>query len=327
MCAFEIRSVVFENEYNLVGAATSSGYLLASDDGGKISIASYVILKNIPDFSHGAKNISLLGNSNIIALTPNVQNPTTVHIFDKNHKNSAQELTLYKFNDTICGIRLRPDILIVASSKRISVHQLSNSQKIVQFETAFNKDGVFDIPATFSSSLIAYPSTDIGVVSVCNYLDSSVRVSNVHAFKTPVCLIKFSDNGRLLAVAGDDGKNIIIYSVPSMKQVAYFKRGLTGSKLLSMAFEPHGTQLAVTSVNGTIHVFYIAWAESGSEQDQKTKAIVKIKDSDTHPSWIYYSSKSLKLGGFMSNGQAYTVVFDDQMKQATLDIKDLLKTT
>lgn len=319
----EIRSVVFENDSNTVALATSTGYSVQTLSETNLPKANSINLLRNPAFPKGTRLISMLGNSNIVAVTP-MGSSQNVYIFDRFAPTEKEkELASCNLGDEVCGIRLRPDILVAATRKKISVRQLSDFSEIASFETTFNVDGIFDIPATFSSSLLAYPSSDIGVVSVCNYLDSSVRTLNVHAFKTPISFIKFSENGRLLAVAGDEGKNISVYSVPSMKQVAQLRRGMTGSKLLSMSFEPHGTQLAVTSLNGTLHVFFIAWAEPGTDQESKApaRASIKLRDSDSrHPSWISFSAKTLKLCGVTKMCQYFVVVFDDQMKQASLEI-------
>ncbi|KAH0795632.1 WD repeat domain phosphoinositide-interacting protein 3 [Histomonas meleagridis] len=309
----DIRNVVFENDANIIACATSYGFSLF-DAGTSQNISTC----RIKSMSNGTRLISVLGNSNIVAITASTDPSQNVYIWDIANNTALSTIT---YNDSIWGIRLRPDILVAATSKSIFVNSLSDSSIITTFNTAFNKDGIFDIPATISSSLIAYPSPDIGVVTICDYLDPSFTPLNVHAFKTPVSFIKFSDNGRLLAVAGDDGKNIIVYSVPSMKKIAFLKRTTASSRILSMSFEPHGTQLAVSSANGMTHVFFIAWADSSAEQDPKAaRNTMRIKDAENHISWLYFSAKTLKLCGITSNGQHFRIVFDDQMKQATLDM-------
>lgn len=316
-----IRTVVFENDANLVACATQYGFAIFSGNTEMRNLKTVACcsLEGNQTFAHGARLISIIGNSNIAAVTPN--SSTSVYLWDI---PSNTEIASVGFGDIVWGIRLRPDILVAATCKTISVRQLSGFSEIASFETAFNKDGIFDIPATFSSSLIAFPSPDIGVVTICNYLDSSVKPLNVHAFKSPITFIKFSDNGRLLAVAGDDGKNIAVFSVPSMKQVALLKRGVTGSRIISMSFEPHGTRLAVASVAGTLHVFFITWNEQGGgEQDAKlpTRAPIKLKDSDSHPAWVFFSAKTLKLGGITINGYPFKVKFveDEKGKHGELD--------
>jgi WD40 repeat protein len=314
----EIRSVVFDNEANQIACATSYGFAIF--DAGHSQIICNCKLVSIPAFAQGARLISTLGNSNIVAVTPNSPGPQ-VFIFDR---NKTQELASVQFGDPVCGIRLRPDILVAATCKKISVRSLSDFSEIASFEPAYNRDGIFDIPATFSSSLVAFPSPDIGVASVADYLDTSVRMLHVHAFKTPIVFVKFSDNGRLLAVAGDEGKNIAVYSVPSMKQVAFLRRGVTGSKLLSISFEPHGTQLAVTSVSGHMHVFFIAWTDAApADADGRGTARpqIKLKDSESHPAWVCFSAKTLRLGGVTTSGQPFKVQFDEQMKQASLELE------
>lgn len=307
----DIHHVVFDNDVNIIACATANGFSLF-DAGNSQNIATC----RIQSMPQGTRLISTLGNSNIVAITSKSESSQNVQIWEI---MSNSELMSINYNDTVWGIRLRPDIIITATSKKIFINDLIDSSEISSINTAFNKDGIFDVPAIYSSSLLAYPSPDIGVVTICNYLDSSYSSLNVHAFKTPISFIKFSDNGRLLAVAGDEGKNIIVYSVPSMKQIAYLKRGANGSKIISMSFEPHGTQLAVASANGTINVFFIAWADKDSEQESKVTKSIKIKETENHPSWIYFSSKTLKLCGVTTTGQTFRVVFDEQMKQASID--------
>lgn len=317
-----IHQVVFDNESNIAAIATSYGITIANPVTAEIIMTKR--LNEVNEFTRGIRLISTLGNSNIVAVTAESDSSPNIYIYDYKEK---KKLTQYNLNDTIYGIRLRPDLIAVATAKKIEIRTLSSSTPVCSFDTAFNRDGIFDIPSTFSSSLIAFPAPDIGVITIANYLDNSFKRIHVHVFKTPISFIKFSDNGRLLAVAGDDGKNIIVYSVPSMKQVAVLKRGVTASTLLSMSFEPHGTQLAVTSSGGTCHVFYIAWPEPTADQaatpdavhkDPKTpaRASFKLRDSDSHPSWINFSAKTMKLIGLTTTGQFFNVKFDEQTKQA-----------
>jgi hypothetical protein len=138
--------------------------------------------------------------------------------------------------------------------------------------------------------------------------------------------LKFSDNGRLLAVAGDDGKNIAVFSVPSMRQVAFPRRGVTPSKLLSMLFEPHRTQLAVSAVSGHLHVFFIAWSDSAQpDQDPRGRPFIKLKESESQAAWVSFSAKTLRLCEVTTSGVAFKVQIDDQMKQATLELGDALQ--
>jgi hypothetical protein len=317
----DIRSVVFDNEANQIACATSLGFAIF--EASRFQPVSNVRLTGVhPAFTQGARLISTLGNSNIVAVTPNSAG-TQVFIFDR---TKSAELAAINFGEPVNGIRLRPDILVAATAKKISVRSLSDFCEIAAFDPAYSRDGIFDIPATFSSSLLAFPSPDIGVATIADYLDSTVRLLHVHAFKTPIAFLKFSDNGRLLAVAGDDGKNIAVFSVPSMKQVACPRRGVTGSKLLSMSFEPHGTQLAVTSLSGHLHVFFIAWTEGAQgEQEGKGRPLIKLKDSESHPSWVSFSAKTLRLCGVTTSGVSFKVQFDDQMKQASLDMGEPLQ--
>jgi WD40 repeat protein len=311
----DIRAVVFENEVNQIALATHVGFSIF--DAGSTAKLSDCRLGN-PNFPQGVRLISTLGNSNIVAVVPMSATAQSVYIWDRVKNVSLADVS---FGDPVFGVRLRPDILVAATSKRISVRGLSDFSEIASFEPAFNREGIFDIPATFSSSLLAFPSPDIGVASIADYLDSSVRHLHVHAFKTPITFLKFSDNGRLLAVAGDEGKEIAVFSVPSMRPVATLRRTVGVSRILSMSFEPHGTQLAVTSLGAGLNVFYIAWPDQEQEQKAAARTSIKIKDCEAHPGWAWFSAKTLRLCGVTLTGQQFKVSFtDDQVKTAVLEV-------
>jgi hypothetical protein len=94
-----------------------------------------------------------------------------------------------------------------------------------------------------------------------------------------------------------------------------------------MSFEPHGTQLAVTSVAGHLHVFLIAWGD-GARADQEARAggrpLIKLKDSESQAAGVAFSEKSLRLCGVTTSGVSFKVQFDDQTKQASLEIGEAL---
>jgi WD40 repeat protein len=311
----DIRSVVFDTEANQIALATSMGFAIFESLHYQL-LSSVRLLGVHPAFSQGARLISVLGSSNIVAVTPNPAS-NQVFIFDR---LKGQELATINLGEQVNGIRLRPDILIAATAKKISVRSLSDFCEITAFETAASREGLFDVPATLASSLIAFPSPDTGIAALANYLDSSGRLTHVHACKGPIAFLKFSDNARLLAIAIEDGKNIAVFSVPSMRQIASLKRTVATPKVLSMSFEPHGTQLAVTSASGHLHVYFIVW----NEGDQDVKKQLVLKGSDNVPAWVAFAPKTLKLGGVTTSGVVFKVQFDEQIKQASFEMGETL---
>ena len=307
----KIKYSSFEGQSNIVGCSTSTGFVIYDLSNGN-PISSCEITQN-KSFEKGVLFISTLGTSNIVALLPNQENPTKVFIWDR---ISNIELTSFTYDLPVSGIRLRPDYILCSTTKQIQVRALSDSSLICKFETAFNRDGVFDICSSYSSSIIAYPAPDIGVVTVVDCLDITSIPKYVHAFKTPITFLKFNDNGRLLAVCGDESKSIIVYSLPSFKKIAILKRGLSSSKIYSISFDPHGTQLSISGDLGIIQVFNL----HQEIEEGIIKPSYKLNEKDSSPVWICFSSRTLRLIGISSAGNAFRISFNQEDKSANFEM-------
>jgi hypothetical protein len=96
------------------------------------------------------------------------------------------------------------------------------------------------------------------------------------------------------------------------------------AKVLSLTFEPHGTELAVAFVGGAVHIFSISWPEQDPDQRPPMLPTLKVKDTEKRDKWIWYSAKSLRLCGVTAMGLPFKVVYgDDQGKpagSASLDV-------
>jgi hypothetical protein len=49
--------------------------------------------------------------------------------------------------------------------------------------------------------------------------------------------------------------------------------------------------------------------------------MIKLKDSESHPAWVYFSAKTHRLGAVTTSRQPFNIQFDDQVKQASLELE------
>ena len=302
-----IRNVSFDDHANIIGITCPLGFqIVDGSSGAALSVC------NLPQFPAGCNLISTLGTSNILAITPLEEESKSVYVWDRN--NNCQMLKI-DYNQPVVAVTLKPEYIIAATTKNVQVRNLSNSSLLRKFDTTFNRDGIFDTPSAFSSNIIAFPATDIGVVTIVDIDDSSSTPKHVHAFKSSILSIKFSSNGRLLAICGDGGRTVNVYNYPSLKLIAHLKRGTTSTRINSMTFDEHGTRLAVSDNSETIHVFDL----HQEPEDGFIKPIYKLKSPDSQPIWINFSTKTLKLGGVTANGNIYRIMFNQEDKSASFE--------
>ncbi|KAG6572838.1 putative autophagy-related protein [Phytophthora cinnamomi] len=74
----------------------------------------------------------------------------------------------------------------------------------------------------------------------------------------------FNPQGTLLATASESGTLIRVFSVPSGKKAAAFRRGSYGAQVYCLAFNESSTILCASSDTGTIHFFSLTGAESSA---------------------------------------------------------------
>jgi len=180
---------------------------------------------------------------------------------------------------------------------------------------AYNRSGTFDMPGRFSSTWIAYPAPEVGVVTVCDFASFTEPIS-VHAFRTPIIFLRFSDNGRILAVAGDEGKTIKLYTIPHLTLLRSLVRVKASQSILSLSFETNGTQLGVTSKGGALNLFNLC-GNPTEEDPIKGRA---VKDEAVNESYVSFSPSSLRLHGVSSTGMYYIIRLNDHPDGSKVDV-------
>ena len=309
----KIRNVSFDDHANFVGVATPSGFQIVDDSNGVVAnLCDLNKNPNFPVFKQGCNLISTLGTSNILSLTPLMDENKIVYIWDKFSNNI---MSLIEFDKPVVSFLMKPEYLIAATSKSVQVRKISDSSLVNKYDTIFNRDGIFDTPSLYSSNLIAFPAPDTGVVAIVDYTDISFTPRFIHAFKSSILFIKFNNNGRLLAVCGDDGRTISVYNYPSLNRIAQLKRGSTTRRINSISFDEHGTRLAVSDSSDTVHIFDL----HQDSDDGFIKPLYKLKSPDSQPLWLSFSNKTLKLICISAYGNLYRIVFNQEEKAASFE--------
>lgn len=118
------------------------------------------------------------------------------------------------------------------------------------------------------SSLLALPATNkIGTIMILDTLSNAVdTITELQAHKSDIALLRWNEEGTLLASASTKGTVIRVFQMPKyrdrdrdMEQQYYaFRRGTTTAKITSIVFTPsdHKVKLVcVASDHGTVHIY------------------------------------------------------------------------
>lgn len=304
-----IRHAFFDEAANIIGLAHLNGFTVI--DASNCELLSDVKIKDDKTCPYGCSLIATFGLSNIIAVTNFEFNTNTVYIWDR---YKAKLLVSCLFDGPITGIKLRTDIIIGSTQKAITVKNLSDNSIIAHYDTAFNRDGIFDLSPFHLFNLIVFPASETGVIGLMDIYDKSIAPRYVHCFKTSILGIKVSQNGRQIAVVGDEGRQVIVFNYPSLQIVARLKRG-TSSRINSISFDEHRNRLAIIDNTESFQVFDL----HQQTEENEIKPALKLKYSESAPIWIGFTPKNCGLVGITGNGSLFKVVSNSDEKGASCE--------
>lgn len=109
--------------------------------------------------------------------------------------------------------------------------------------------------------LLVFPGMSKGNVQIVNLASMKSYIINTHS--SNLRAIALSADEELLATTSERGTLVRVWSTSSQSKVAEFRRGLEESAIYSLAFSPNNALLALTSGNGTVHIFRLSqWSTS-----------------------------------------------------------------
>ncbi|PVU86290.1 hypothetical protein BB560_005691 [Smittium megazygosporum] len=82
-------------------------------------------------------------------------------------------------------------------------------------------------------------------------------MSIIQAHKGSISCLAINSDGTLLATSSEKGTLVRVFSIPSFKKIAQFRRGTYSAAIHSITFNAKSTMIIVSSDSDTIHIFRI----------------------------------------------------------------------
>jgi hypothetical protein len=112
---------------------------------------------------------------------------------------------------------------------------------------------------------------------------------DLDAANHPLSVIRFNQNGTIMATASERGTLIRLFDTRSGNTVGEFRRGSFKANICSLCFAPDSTKVAVLSNKGTIHIF-----DSGDidlEEPDPQRAMLMWRMPEFEPAVVEFLSK------------------------------------
>lgn len=224
---------------------------------------TWEVLSNFTTPFATARFISIVGDSNIFAIVPT--SAEEVQIWDRNVKSVYFS---FRAEEKITGIMLRPDILFIITVNGIHGYNLFDRNLNVSMPTCNNPYGAFDMPVSFSSDIIATLTCKIGHVGYYNYTDPSRPTVDIEAYDSDIRILRFSQNGELIAVTAVTHFSIKLFRVPNGKPLGQLRcKPIGDPKIVDIKFDSNSTQLAAISSSWDVYLFCLPVWWKGREKD------------------------------------------------------------
>ena len=205
---------------------------------------------------------------------------------------TQQISTSLEFKTPVQRVRISQNVLVVVLLNKVCIYKLKMPpEKVADYETVNNPFGLCELGKT----IVAFPGRAAGQVKLFNL--ETRNVSIIPAHESPLRALALSRDCDTLATASEVGTIIRLWSFPACTKLSELRRGVDPAIILSLAFSPSATTLAVTSDKSTLHIFDLPAAQSSpapAGEDHKWKLLSKIpllprQFSDT------YSNCSIKF--------------------------------
>lgn len=190
-----------------------------------------------------------------------VLNEIQVQIWNDHAEHVSTSL---EFKTPVQRVRISTTHLIVVLLNKVCVYRMKiPPEKVAEYETVNNPFGLCQM----SKNIVAFPGRTVGQVKLFDLVTSNVSIFPAH--ESPLRAVGISNNADLIATASEKGTIIRLWSFPSCTKLVELRRGIDPATILSLAFSPSGSTLAVTSDKSTLHIFDLPTAtiSSGSDGD------------------------------------------------------------
>eukprot|EP01094_Clydonella_sp_ATCC50884_P019327 TRINITY_DN3745_c0_g4_i4.p1 TRINITY_DN3745_c0_g4~~TRINITY_DN3745_c0_g4_i4.p1 ORF type:complete len:379 (+),score=109.82 TRINITY_DN3745_c0_g4_i4:237-1373(+) len=240
---------------------------------------------SIDSIAGGLRVAKMLFSTSLMAVVP-ADKPRQVQLLDAQRVNSGPILLLH-YVTPVLTLFLNMSRLVVVLENKIHLYDIKKMESIFTIDTNPNPHGICALSST-DDSLIAYPNSDEDGTVVL-FDGKQLEVINMFpAHATRLRLLRFNNDGTLLASASEKGTVIHINEVgPGSKirrRVGYtntvassattagdglserdtyaFRRGSFPAHITDVAFSPDSSLMCCASLSGTVHVFKLQRAHN-----------------------------------------------------------------
>ncbi|RLN66967.1 hypothetical protein BBJ29_006910 [Phytophthora kernoviae] len=167
------------------------------------------------------------------------------------------------FVTAVLAVRMNRQRLVAVLERKIYIFDISTMKILETLDTSPNPKALC-VLSPHDNGHLAFPS-GASPGEIVLYDANNLSVLNAfQAHRTAPVAMAFNPQGTLLATASESGTLIRVFSVPSGKKVAAFRRGSYGAQVYCLAFNESSTVLCASSDTGTIHFFSLTGAESSA---------------------------------------------------------------
>ncbi|KAJ4984436.1 WD repeat domain-containing phosphoinositide-interacting protein 4 [Stagonosporopsis vannaccii] len=163
---------------------------------------------------------------------------------------TQQISTSLEFKTPVQRVRISQTHLVVVLLNKVGIYRMKMPpEKVADYETVNNPFGLCEL----GSSIVAFPGRAVGQVKLFDL--GTHNVSIIPAHESPLRALSLSKDCNALATASEAGTLVRLWSFPACTKLLELRRGVDPAIILSLAFSPSGTTLAVTSDKSTLHIF------------------------------------------------------------------------
>jgi len=283
----------------------------------------------------GCSIVEVLEDTPLVATVGTGEHPTSsrrlVKIYNMDIPTKVKELCRLAFETFVLAIKMNRKRLVIVLEAEIHIYNMENITFLTKISTNPNPKGLCAMSPVSSGThpmLLAYPSAsgslkgDLILYDPIS-LERHRKIPDIH--NHPLQSIHLSQDGRLVATASEAGTLIKILPVLERESERYtFRRGMVQSAdISSIAFNKSSTLLAVSSTNGTVHVFDVKDGLEKTSQPKTTFGMIGdfVWGEETR------SFTTVKLTPGMHNlvafsgdsSRVYTITQDGRYSQWQLD--------
>ena len=214
----------------------------------------------------GVSLVKMLHESNIIifvgrsdrGMYPNHK----LIIWDDQKKNVLGEIS---YNSKINNIDLTKDHIIVVCDKKIYIYAFETLTLIKSIDK--NTDSDLIGLGLEKSEFLVYPGDKVGTINIVKFNEDYCKTIQAHTSK--IEHLHLSKDGKYFITASEKGTILRIYSIETLSLVKELRRGMDATTINDIRLSNDNSKLLVSSVKGTIHLYYTNIDEN--EDNRNTK--------------------------------------------------------